>query len=145
MNRTVPRATSDEIQLYRSTLYSLLRSTAEVKIKTLEGVHAGMNSLMHPGAHETTPDTSAFIYSAMRLPDCILDTRLVILGQNATVFQQGGYPNIEEWHPVSAKARRRRCSSRIASASSTAIRSAMPVAGSPAPDGSPGGRFMTNR
>jgi hypothetical protein len=109
MNRTVPRATTEEIQLYRSTLYSLLRSTAEIKIRTLEGTHTGMNSLMHPGARDSVPDTSAFIYSAMRLPDCILDTRLVVLGQNASVFGQNGYPNVEEWHPVSARARRRRC------------------------------------
>lgn len=109
MNRTVPRATTEEIQLYRSTLYSLLRSTAEIKIRTLEGTHTGMNSLMHPGARDSMPDTSAFIYSAMRLPACILDTRLIILGQNASVFRQGGYPNVEEWQPVSARARRRRC------------------------------------
>jgi hypothetical protein len=109
MNRTVPRATTEEIQLYRSTLYSLLRSTAEIKIRTLEGTHTGMNSLMHPGAHNSVPDTSAFIYSAMRLPNCILDTRLVILGQNASVFEQTGYPSVEDWQPVSARARRRRC------------------------------------
>jgi hypothetical protein len=109
MNRTVPQATSDEIQLYRSTLYSLLRSTAEVKIRTLEGVHTGMNSLMHPAAHKSTPDISAFIYSAMRLPDCMPDIRLVVLGQNSDVFQQNGYIDIKNWRPVSAKARRRRC------------------------------------
>src|SRR5512138_2113552 len=99
MNRTVPRATTEEIQLYRSTLYSLLRSTAEIKIRTLEGTHTSMNSLMHPGARDSTPDTSAFIYSAMRLPACILETRLVVLGQNASVFRQGGFPNVEEWQP----------------------------------------------
>jgi len=109
MNRTVPRAMTEEIQLYRSTLYSLLRSTAEIKIRTLEGTHTGMNSLMHPGARESIPDTSAFIYSAMRLPNCIMDTRLVILGQNASVFRQNGYPNVEEWQLVTARARRRRC------------------------------------
>ncbi len=109
MNRTVPRATTEEIELYRSTLYSLLRSTTEIRIRTLEGTHAGMNSLMHPGARDSVPDTSAFIYSAMRLPACILNTRLVILGQNASVFRQGGYPNVEEWQMVSARARRRRC------------------------------------
>jgi hypothetical protein len=109
MNRTVPQATSDEIQLYRSTLYSLLRSSAEVKIRTLEGVHAGMNSLMHPSAHEATPDISAFIYSAMRLPECMPDVRLVVLGQNSDVFRQNGYIDFKNWQSVSAKARRRRC------------------------------------
>jgi hypothetical protein len=109
MNRTVPRATSDEIQLYRSTLYSLLRSTAEVKIRTLEGVHVGMNSLMHPLAKEMEPDISAFIYSAMRLPDPIPDVRLVLIGQNADVLCRNGYPDVDSWRPVSARARRRRC------------------------------------
>lgn len=109
MNRTVPRATSDEIQLYRSTLYSLLRSSADVKVRTLEETHAGMNSLMHPDARSLTPDINAFIYSAMRLPGCIQDVRLVILGQNSAVFRRSGYTTIESWLPVSARARRRRC------------------------------------
>jgi hypothetical protein len=109
MNRTVPRATSEEIQLYRSTLYSLLRSSAEIKIRTLEEVHTGMNSLMHPGARETTPDISAFIYSSMRLPDCLPHVRMVILGQNAEVFRRNGFANVDDWQRVSAKARRRRC------------------------------------
>jgi hypothetical protein len=109
MNRTVPRATSEEIQLYRSTLYSLLRSSAEIKIRTLEEVHAGMNSLMHPGARETTPDISAFIYSTMRLPDCLPQVKMVILGQNADVFRRNGFINVEDWQKVSARARRRRC------------------------------------
>ncbi|MBE0698309.1 MAG: hypothetical protein IH586_15430, partial [Anaerolineaceae bacterium] len=109
MNRTVPRATSDEIRLYRSTLYSLLRSTAEVKIRTLEETHAGMNSLMHPGARDFAPDISAFIYSVMRLPDCISNVHVVVLGQNSGVFQRYGFPNIKDWQPVSARARRRRC------------------------------------
>ncbi len=109
MNRTVPRATSDEIQLYRSTLYSLLRSTAEVKIHTLEGVHAGMNSLMHPLARTTTPDISALIYSCMRLPDCLPAVRLVLLGQNSDVLRRNGYPDVNNWQPFTARARRRRC------------------------------------
>ncbi len=109
MNRTVPRATSEEIQLYRSTLYSLLRSSSEIKIRTLEEVHAGMNSLMHPGARESVPDVSAFIYSTMRLPDCMPDVQTVILGQNADVFRRHGIPNVENWQPVSARARRRKC------------------------------------
>ncbi|MDR3577674.1 MAG: hypothetical protein P4L50_27730 [Anaerolineaceae bacterium] len=108
MNRTVPSATSAEIQLYRTTLYSLLRSSAEIKIRTLEQVHEGMNSSMHLGALETTPDISAFIYSTMRLPDCISQVRFVILGQNADVFRQNGILNVENWQLVTSRARRRR-------------------------------------
>jgi hypothetical protein len=109
MNRTVPRATSEEIQLYRSTLYSLLRSSAEIKIRTLEEVHAGMNSLMHPGARHANPDISAFIYSTMRLPDCMPHVKSVILGQNTNVFHRNGILGVENWKSVSARARRRRC------------------------------------
>lgn len=109
MDRTVPSATSEEIQLYRSTIYSLLRSTAEVQIRTLEEIHAGMNSLLHPGARNPVPDISAFIYSSLRLPDCMPEIRTVILGQNSEVFRRHGFQNIESWEPVSARARRRRC------------------------------------
>src|SRR5512142_2336907 len=109
MDRTVPSATSEEIRLYRSTIYSLLRSTAEVQIRTLEEIHAGMNSLLHPGARSPVPDISAFIYSSLRLPDCMPEVRTVILGQNSDVFRRHGFENIESWEPVSARARRRRC------------------------------------
>ncbi|NLG98258.1 MAG: hypothetical protein GX491_12940 [Chloroflexi bacterium] len=109
MERTVPSATSEEIKLYRSTIYSLLRSSAEVQIRTLEELHAGMNSLLHPGARKPSPDISAFIYSTLRLPDCMPDVNLVVLGQNSRVFRRHGYTNLESWQPVSARARRRRC------------------------------------
>ena len=109
MDRTVPSATSEEIKLFRSTMYSLLRSTAEVQIRTLEEVQAGMNSLLHPAARSSRPDIPAFVYSALRLPDCMPDVRSVILGQNSEVFRRNGYPQVENWQPVSARARRRRC------------------------------------
>jgi hypothetical protein len=109
MERTVPSATSEEIRLYRATLYSLLRSSAEVKIRTLEEVHAGMHSLLHPNARRPEPDLSAFLYSMLRLPDCMPQVRSVVLGQTEDVFTRHGYANIESWQPVSARARRRRC------------------------------------
>ena len=109
MDRTVPSATSEEIKLYRSTIYSLLRSSAEVQIRTLEEIHAGMNSLLHPGARGPRPDIPAFIYSALRLPDCMPEVRSVILGQNSEVFRRHGFSDIETWQSVSARARRRRC------------------------------------
>ena len=73
MERTVPKSATDEIDLYLRTIYSLLRSTTEVQIRTLEEVHAGMNSLLHPDARKATPDTSALIYSSLRLPACITE------------------------------------------------------------------------
>ncbi len=109
MERTVPSTASDEIDLYLRTMYSLLRSTTEVQLRTLEEVHAGMISSLHPDARKTTLDTSAFIYSLLRLPDCMSNVSLVVLGQSASVFNQHGYANVDTWEPVSARARRRRC------------------------------------
>jgi hypothetical protein len=109
MERTVPSTASEEVDLYLRTYYSLLRTTAEVQIRTLEEAHAGMNSLLHPGARDTAPDMPAFIYSLLRLPPEIRDVRLVILGQSLDVFSKGGYEHVERWQPVCASARRRRC------------------------------------
>ena len=95
MERTVPSATSEEIRLYLTTLYSLLRSTSEVQVRTLEEVHAGMNSSLHPKAHHAAPDTSAFIYSMLRLPDCMPQVRSIILGQSDEVFSRHGFPMVE--------------------------------------------------
>lgn len=108
MERTVPTTESEEVELYTRTYYSLLRSTAEVKIRTLEEVHAGMNSLLHPAARESRSDMSAFIYSILRLPSCMPRVKLVVLGQNAEVFSAAGLGDIRRWTEVYAVARRRR-------------------------------------
>jgi hypothetical protein len=109
MERTVPSTASEEVELYSRTYYSLLRSTAEVQIRTLEEAHAGMKSLMHPAAREESPDMSAFIYSILRLPRCICQVQRVVLGQSLDVFVRGGYEEVETWEEVSAFARRRKC------------------------------------
>jgi len=108
MERTVPSTVSEEIELYLRTYYSLLRSTSEVQIRTLEEAHARMNSLLHPKAHDFSPDIQAFTYAFMRLPGCMVRVKLVVLGQSPAIFQ-GRYGNIEDWQQVSAAARRRRC------------------------------------
>jgi hypothetical protein len=109
MERSVPTRASEEIDLYIRTMYSLLRSTARVRIRSLEEVHAGMNSSLHPLARQGQPDISSFIYANLRLPDIMPDVQVVLLGQSATVFEQFGYHHIEDWTEVFARARRRRC------------------------------------
>ena len=109
MERIGPRLTTDEIELYLRTIYSLLRSNNEVQIRTLEEVHAATNSSMHMDARKSSPDTSAFIYAILRLPACIRDVKSIILGQSDIVFTKHGYDNIKKWHQVSARARRRLC------------------------------------
>ena len=106
MDRTVPRTGSEEIELYIRTFYSLLRTTGEVQIRTLEEVHANMESSLHLAARELRPDISAFIYSSLRLPPCITHIERVVLGQSEDVFQRTGVGDVGKWELVSAPARR---------------------------------------
>jgi len=108
VDRNVPRTDSEEIELYRRTYYSLLRSSDEVQIKSLTEAHAQMESSLHPAARSPAPDMSAFIYSILRLPACIRETRLVVLGQSHEVFRRHGFLLDDNWRSVSASARRRR-------------------------------------
>ena len=108
MERKVPSTISEEIELYLQTLYSLLRSTADVQLRTLEEVHCRMSSSLHPDAGSDRPDVSAFIYSMLRLPAVMPQVKLVVLGQSPTVFERQGVGNVESWQEVSARARRRR-------------------------------------
>lgn len=107
MVRTMPVVHNEEIELYIRTYYSLLRSSAPVRIRSLEETHAAMNSSLHQQASSPDLDVSALVYSALRLPDCILDTRLMVMGQMEDVFVRDGY-NVTAWHPVKARARRRK-------------------------------------
>jgi hypothetical protein len=102
MERTVPSTASEEVELYLRTYYSLLRSSADVQIRTLEEAHAGVKSLLHPYVREPVPDMSAFLYCLLRLPTCIHQVELVVLGQSVEVFSRAGFK-------VSSTARRRRC------------------------------------
>ena len=108
MDRTVPRTGSEEIELYMRTYYSLLRSTMDVRVRSLEEVHTNMGSSLHPDARSEAPDTSALIYSSLRLPPCIVDVERVVLGQSQAVFVSKGFGNVEKWQPAVAQARRRR-------------------------------------
>ena len=109
MERTVPSTASEEIELYLRTYYSLLRTTAEIQIRTLEEAHARTRSLLHPHARETYPDVSAFFYANLRLPSCMPEVDLVVLGQSPAVFSDHGYKEVESWQEVTAPARRRLC------------------------------------
>jgi hypothetical protein len=108
MDRTVPTSGNEEINLYLRTYYSLLRSSREVQIKTLIEAHKRMNSALHVLADEPQPDMAAFIYAILRMPECLDQLRLVIMGQSEQVFAQHGFPKVESWQQVSAVGRRRR-------------------------------------
>ena len=50
MDRQPPRATSDEIDLYIRTYYSLLRSSGDVRVRAFEEAHLFSRSSLHLGA-----------------------------------------------------------------------------------------------
>ncbi len=108
MDRTTPNPGNEEIDLYLRTYYSLLRSSGEVEVRSLEETHSGMNASLHQGANSPEVDVAAFVYCAMRLPPCMNDVRLVLLGQSAEVFSRRGYPDVQSWTVSKAPARRRK-------------------------------------
>ena len=107
MERIVPRTVSDEIELYERTIYSLLKSTTDVQLRTLEEIHANTNSLLHKKARSEDIDVSALIYAWLRLPPLMDTVDRVVLGQNQATFQKAGYITIQNWEVVRAPARRR--------------------------------------
>src|SRR5512135_3682731 len=108
MDRGIPFSASEEIELYQRTYYSLLRSSGEIQLKSLIETHAGMDSSLHVHAREHFPDMAAFVYSTIRLPDCIKSVRLVLLGQSEEVFEKAGFEDVQRWQEVSALGRRRK-------------------------------------
>jgi hypothetical protein len=107
MDRTVPKTGSEEIELYIRTYYSLLRSSDAIQLDALVETHTGMDSSLHIGARDPQPDISALVYSSLRLPQCIVNVRLVVLGQTHDVYRQHGYRSIEGWERVVTPGRRR--------------------------------------
>jgi hypothetical protein len=106
MDRRPPEPQSEEISLYVTTYYSLLRSTGEVRVRAFEEAHAFSGSSLHLGALSDVPDLSAFAYAAARLPDEMLDVDLVILGQSHELFEAAGY-DVRRWEIVKTRGRRR--------------------------------------
>jgi hypothetical protein len=106
MDRRPPRTTSDEIELYIRTYYSLLRSSGEVRVRAFEEAHSFSNSSLHAGARDQAPDLAAFAYSAARLPDCFAQVTRIVMGQGPDQFDQAGLP-VRAWQTVRARGRRR--------------------------------------
>jgi hypothetical protein len=106
MDRQPPRTTSEEIDLYIRTYYSLLRSSGEVRVRAFEEAHAHSNSSLHVGARDPTPDVAAFAYSAARLPACMHRVQRVVMGQSHEHFEAAGLP-VRSWERVQTRGRRR--------------------------------------
>jgi hypothetical protein len=106
MQRRPPEPESEEISLYVTTYYSLLRSSGEVRVRAFEEAHAFSGSSLHIGALSDVPDLSAFAYAAARLPDEMLDVELVILGQSHELFEAAGF-DVRRWEISKTRGRRR--------------------------------------
>jgi hypothetical protein len=99
---------SDEVELYHRTYTTLLRSSGETLLRVLEPSHRSMNSSLHQLAATSEVDLGAFLYAMRRLPAGIWQTAVIVMGQEAQVFERAGVGRIESWEAVEAPARRRR-------------------------------------
>jgi uncharacterized protein DUF6909 len=106
VDRQPPRASSDEIDLYIRTYYSLLRASGNVRVRAFEEAHLYSRSSLHLGAEAPEPDLAAFGYSAGRLPDCMPRVRRLVLGQSHHQFDHAGYA-VDRWEVVRTRGRRR--------------------------------------
>ena len=97
-----------EVDLYVRTYTTLLQSSGAIPVSSLIPAHLTAASSLHAGAAEPAPDLNAFIYSAQRLPECIVDVTDIVLGQSARGFRRAGFVGIDAWQVVSAPGRRRR-------------------------------------
>jgi len=103
-----PSNLSDEIELYQRTYSTLLRSSGETRIRVLEPSHMAIGSSLHPLAASDELDLGAFLYAVRRLPDAVVRTSIVVMGQDAALFARAGVGPLEHWQAVEAPARRRR-------------------------------------
>ncbi len=106
MERQKPDTSTNEIDLYIRTYYSLLRSGGEVRVRAFEEPHSYSHASLHPGAGEIAPDIAAFSYAAGRLLEQMPEIRRVILGQCDETFARFGY-DVADWAILRTRGRRR--------------------------------------
>jgi len=106
VERQKPDTETNEIALYLRTVYSLLRSSGEVRVRAFEEAHSFSNSSLHLGARDAEPDVGAFGYAAARLPQCMPRVSRVVLGQSDETFAAFGFAT-RSWRRVRTRGRRR--------------------------------------
>lgn len=98
----------NSIELHVRTYRSALKSNLEVTIHSLTHSYLKIDSILHPLATDPTHlDSSALVYSLLRLPKTIDITKTVVMGQNPQVFSDRGFPDITKWKKITSPARRR--------------------------------------
>lgn len=96
------------LELFHRTYHSLLRSSGEIQISALVEPYLAFHPILHPDAGAFHPDLDAWTYTSLRLPRCIDQVRLILLGQSDEVFARSGRGDVTSWQPVSAPGRRRK-------------------------------------
>lgn len=103
-----PRTGKREVELYVRTYMTMLQSSGAISVSSLEPAHLTSGASLHAGAEEPAPDLNAFLYSAQRIPACIVFVKHIVLAQTHRAFVRAGYQHISQWSLQSAPARRRR-------------------------------------
>src|SRR6187399_728669 len=85
------------LDLFQRTYHSLLRSSGEIQIQALIEPYRAFNPILHHEAHSNRPDLAALTYTSLRLPDCIDQVRLVLLGQSHEVFARYHRGDVTAW------------------------------------------------
>jgi hypothetical protein len=98
----------DEVELYTRTFSTVLRSSGEVRLRTIERAHLGMRSSLHPLGEEEQIDSGALLYSLHRLPPVATEFQHVVMGQSPEQLLRTAAPGEVIWQPVAAPGRRRR-------------------------------------
>src|SRR6266496_4572733 len=96
-----------EVDLFVRSYQTLLRSTGEVRVAGLLEPYMAMDPTLHGRARDARPDAAALTYVGLRLPPCMPDVRLVLLGTSIESIQARGY-DLTSWRPQTSPARRRR-------------------------------------
>ncbi len=110
-NRSSPSPHSDSspsLDAYLQAYGGHLHLHNAFNVSDLESHHSGIFSSLHRRAHLKELDVSAFLYAALRLPDCVSRVERILIGPSETVFAASGYPNVADWPQVQSRARRRR-------------------------------------
>ncbi len=95
------------IRNFVEAAYQTLKSSGTVPIARLEDKYLEMAPCIHEKASDPEIDTTALGYIYPRLPECVIDSTHIYLGQSESIFQESGL-DVENWDDVYAIARRRR-------------------------------------
>jgi hypothetical protein len=98
----------EAVDLFVRSYQTLLRSTGEVRVAGLLEPYLAMAPSLHARAREPYADPAAITYFGLRLPPCMPEVRLVLLGASLENMAARGLTDIETWTPQIAPARRRR-------------------------------------